>query len=197
MGGVVIDIDFDLTFNAFAQLANKSIEETKQIMADLNIWDQYERGALTDQEFVHTIRKALTLPQTDKEIIVAWNALLLELPKRRIDLVKEINKKYDTYVLSNTSNLHIDGVNKILEQSTGYKDLKDVFGKIYYSYEINRRKPDLDIYEFVLNDAGLKAEETLFLDDNLDNILAAQQVGIQTIHVHPPMCITKYLEGAI
>lgn len=197
MGGVVIDIDFELTFNAFAQLANKSTHETKEIMGELNIWDQYERGALTDQKFIDTIRASLELTQTDEEIIVAWNALLLELPKSRIDLVKEINAKYDTYVLSNTSNIHIEGVNKILEESTGHQDLKEVFGKIYYSYEINRRKPDLDIYEFVLEDAGLKAEETLFLDDNLDNIIAAQKMGIQTIHVHPPICITHYLEGVL
>jgi epoxide hydrolase-like predicted phosphatase len=197
LGGVVIDIDFELTFNAFAQLANKSTHETKEIMGELNIWDQYERGALTDQKFIDTIRASLELTQTDEEIIVAWNALLLELPKSRIDLVKEINAKYDTYVLSNTSNIHIEGVNKILEESTGHQDLKEVFGKIYYSYEINRRKPDLDIYEFVLEDAGLKAEETLFLDDNLDNIIAAQKMGIQTIHVHPPICITHYLEGVL
>lgn len=196
MGGVVIDIDFDLTFSAFADLADKSIDEVKNIMGEINIWDQYERGELTDQEFVDTIRKSLDLKQTDEEIITAWNGLLLELPKRRIDLVKELNTRYDTYVLSNTSNLHIEGVNKILEASTGEKDLKDVFGKIYYSYEINRRKPDLDIYEFVLKDAGLKAEETLFLDDNLDNVLAAQKVGINIIHVDPPTCITHYLKEA-
>jgi epoxide hydrolase-like predicted phosphatase len=197
LGGVVIDIDFDLTFSAFAQLANHPVAQTKKIMSELNIWDRYERGELTDQKFIDIIRESLSLKQSDQEIIVAWNALLLELPKRRIDLVKEINSKYITYVLSNTSNIHIEGVNKILEKSTGEKDLKNVFGKVYYSYEINRRKPDLDIYEFVLEDAGLKAEETLFLDDNLDNILAAQKVGIQTIHVHPPICITKYLENVM
>ena len=196
MGGVVIDIDFDLTFSALSDLAGKSIDEVKKIMGEINIWDQYERGELTDQEFVDTIRKSLDLKQTDEEIITAWNGLLLELPKRRIDLVKELNGRYDTYVLSNTSNLHIEGVNKILEASTGDKDLKDVFGKIFYSYEINRRKPDLDIYEFVLEDAGLKAEETLFLDDNLDNVLAAQKVGIKIIHVDPPTCITHYLKEA-
>ena len=195
LGGVVIDIDFNLTFSAFARLANQSIEETKKVMSDLNIWDRYERGSLTDQDFINIIRESLQLMQTDEEIITAWNALLLELPKKRIDLIKQINTKYNTYVLSNTSNIHIVGVNKILEKSTGENDLKNIFGKIYYSYEINRRKPDLDIYEFVLKDAGLKPEETLFLDDNLDNIGAAKKVGIQTIHVHPPICITHYLKG--
>jgi len=197
LGGVVIDIDFELTFNAFAQLADQPVQETKKIMSELNIWDQYERGSLTDQKFIATIKEALHLTHTTQEIIIAWNALLLELPKRRIDLIKQINSKYNTYVLSNTSNIHIEGVNNILQKNTGHKDLKEVFGKIYYSYEINRRKPDLDIYEFVLKDAGLKAEETLFLDDNLDNILAAKELGIQTIHVHPPICITHYLEGVL
>ncbi len=197
LGGVVIDIDFELTFNAFAQLSPYSLEEVKKIMSELNVWDVYERGTLSDQEFVTTIRKSLKLTQSDEEIIVAWNALLLELPKERIDLVKEINKKYSTYVLSNTSNLHIIGVNDILEKSTGENDLKNVFGKIYYSYEINRRKPDRDIYEFLLKDANIKPEETLFLDDNVDNVLAAQKVGIQTIHVEPPISILHYLKGVL
>ena len=197
LGGVVIDIDFELTFNAFTQLSPYSLEEVKKIMLELNIWDKYERGELSDQSFVDIIRESLKLTQPDEEIIKAWNALLLELPKERIDLVKAINEKYNTYVLSNTSNLHIVGVNKILEKSTGEKGLKDVFGKIYYSYEINRRKPDRDIYEFLLKDANLKPEETLFLDDNLDNILSAQKVGIQTIHVEPPISILHYLEGVL
>ncbi|MDB4835005.1 HAD family phosphatase [Cyclobacteriaceae bacterium] len=197
LGGVVIDIDFELTFKAFATLGNKSLDETKKIMTDLNIWDSYERGEITDQEFINIMRKAMGFSQTDEEIIMAWNALLLELPKERVELIKRLNKSYQTFVLSNTSNLHIQGLNKILKQSSGYDKLHDVMNNtIYFSYEIKRRKPDLDIYEYVLKESNLKAEETVFLDDNLDNILAARKVGIEAIHVEVPETILHYLKDA-
>ncbi len=68
--------------------------------------------------------------------------------------------------------------------------------KIYFSYEINLRKPDFEIYDFIVRDSNLKAEETVFLDDNLQNVKAAEAAGIKSIHVQPPETILEYLKKA-
>ena len=110
--------------------------------------------------------------------------------------IQKLKEKYRIFILSNTSFPHILDVNQILEKATGIDDLKKICEKAYYSYDIGLRKPDLAIYEYVLQDSGLKASETLFLDDNYDNIVAAQHVGIHTIHVQKPISILEYLQNA-
>ena len=130
-------------------------------------------------------------------MIAAWNALLLKIPKERIEFIKELNKKYNTYVLSNTSLYHIIGLNQILKDSSGDLSLHEVMNrKIYFSYEINLRKPDFEIYDFIIRDSNLKAEETVFLDDNLQNVKAAEAAGIKSIHVQAPETILDYLKNA-
>lgn len=197
LGGVVIDIDFELTFKALAELSPYSLNETKKIMGELNIWDIYERGELSDDEFIKTLKKELKITAYNDKVIAAWNALLLQIPKERIDLIRTLNNKHQTYVLSNTSLYHIIGLNQILKESSGDLSLHSVMNNtIYFSYEINRRKPDLDIYEFVIKDANITPSETVFLDDNLDNVLAAREAGLNAIHVEVPETIMHYLKEA-
>ena len=62
--------------------------------------------------------------------------------------------------------------------------LLQVFKKIYYSHEIGWHKPDHEAWEHVIRDAGIRPEETLFLDDNIHNIKASQELGFQAIHIH-------------
>ena len=166
-------------------------------MAELNIWDIYERGELSDVDFIKTLKSELKIDALNDKVIAAWNALLLQIPKERIDLIKRLNEKYQTYVLSNTSLYHIIGVNQILKDSSGDLSLHQVMNNtIYFSYEINRRKPDLDIYEYVIKDASINPAETVFLDDNWDNIVAAREAGLQAIHVDVPETIMHYLKEA-
>lgn len=120
---------------------------------------------------------------------------MLDIPQNRIDKLRELRKKYRLFILSNTSDLHILDVNRILKESTGVDDLKELVEVAYYSYEMELRKPGVAIYNRVLEESNLIASETLFLDDNLDNVLGADKVGLNTIHVtDKDMC--EYLEKA-
>ncbi len=183
LGGVVIDIDFKYTIEALAQLSGKTVEEVHQLSLQDAYYDKYERGHLTNAQFLDLIRKSLAFEAEDEEVIAAWNALLLAIPKERIDLVKKLSENYKVLVLSNTSNYHVLGFNEILKNSTGHASLNEVYHHVYFSYDLGCRKPEARIYEKVLENAGIKAEETLFLDDNYDNIQAAEKLGFKTIHV--------------
>ena len=130
-------------------------------------------------------------------IDVAWNSLLLDLPPERVELLKKLRENYRLFLLSNTSSIHITQVNKILEATTGIEKLDDLFEKVYYSYDMGLMKPDPAIYLQVLKEQGLEAEETLFLDDNADNIAAASKLGIDTIHVQKPVTILDYLKDYV
>ncbi len=193
LGAVIIDIDFDLTTHAFATLAGVSFHEADEKIKKLDVYDIYERGKLSDAQFRDFLRDIFNLNQSDQEIDAAWNALLLELPKERVELVKKISDSKRTFLLSNTSNIHIMETNNILQKSAGVGRLNDMVEKAYFSYEIEMRKPDREIYEYVLQDSGLDPQRTLFVDDNADNIIGANAVGLHTLHLVAPNDIRKAL----
>ena len=194
LGDVILNIDVPVASLSFAELSGKQQEEILTLFKENDLFRKFETGHLDEAGFRNYIREILTFPDwTDEMIDTAWNSLLLDLPPERVDLLKNLRKKYRLFLLSNTSSIHITQVNKILEASTGVKKLDDLFEKVFVSYEMGLMKPDPQIYQDLLDEAGLKAEETLFLDDNLDNIKGAQTLGIATIHVQKPTTILEYL----
>lgn len=198
LGDVIINIDPPRTYQVFANLMNCSLEEAYiQIDDKHSLFNRYDRGEFTDQGFIEEVKKSLQLEKcSDQEIIDAWNALLLDMPSSRIRRIEELAKKYNLYLLSNTTNIHIIEVNNIMERSSGISDLKDLFIKVFYSFDMKMRKPDEEIYTTLLDDLGIAAEESVFLDDTLVNIEAAEALGIKGIHVQKPVTMLDYLKDA-
>lgn len=194
LGDVFINIDPDLTYQAFATLAGLPKETLEKRFDELEVFDRYEKGMLNEAEFITFLIRELNLKVGYETIYQAWNEILLDIPLKRVKLLHKLKEKgYNLYFLSNTSEIHIKEVNAILYRTSGMKDLKDLVIKPYYSYELGMRKPDKRIYEYVLQDAQLTPQKTLFLDDNEDNIKAASTLGIHTILVEKKSDITVYL----
>ena len=197
LGNVIINIDFELTYQALASLTGKDIFEVKKELDETNLWNRYEEGLVSDDVFLKTLYTALELDCSQVELEKAWCAILLDIPQKRIDLIDELRKKYRVFILSNTSDIHIQVINNTIKNQFGQSDLKALVEKAYYSYEMKMRKPGKEIYQTMLHDADILASETLFLDDNLDNIEGAKKCGIHTILVDPQnSCMTEYLKDA-
>lgn len=195
LGGVIINIDVIRTAQAFAKMTGKPLDEVQERIAALNIFYKYEVGELNDESFRELIRGFLEVEINDAEIDKAWNTLLLDIPKERIELLTQLKTKYRLFMLSNTNFIHYKEVENILQKNCGLSSFSEIFEKIYLSYEINYCKPDKQTYEYVLNDKKLLAEDTLFIDDNLSNIEAASLLGINTIHLQPPDTILDIFNG--
>ncbi|QRR01237.1 HAD family hydrolase [Dyadobacter sandarakinus] len=195
LGDVILNIDVPLASQSFAKLSGKEQQEVLAIFKEKEIFRQFETGLLDEASFRNYIREIIHLSDlSDDAVDTAWNSLLLDLPPERVSLIRNLSKSYRLFLLSNTSSIHITQVNKILKASTGIERLEDLFEKVYLSYEMGLMKPDPQIYQQVLDEAGLIAEETLFLDDNADNIAGAATLGIDTIHVQKPLTILEYLK---
>ena len=106
--------------------------------------------------------------------------MLLDLPPARLDLLKKMKNTHRTFLLSNTNEIHIQCFSKSLQQQIGVSDLSDYFEKVYLSYEINLRKPDVEIFKYVLDNNRLNPAETLFIDDSPQHIEGAKKLGIHT-----------------
>lgn len=199
LGDVIIPIDLTAPIRNFAMLANLPEEEVREIWTQHGILNQYETGLIDDDAFRNHVRQLLKskgdTPDrwADEVIDTAWNTVLLDLPVERIERIRELKQNYRLFLLSNTSPIHIRRVNQVL---TGLYQptLEELFERVFYSYDVRLMKPSPDIYRHLLTEAGLKAEETAFFDDNAANIQAATALGIRAVHVQPPMTILDYLK---
>jgi epoxide hydrolase-like predicted phosphatase len=198
LGDVIINIDVPLAAKSFAELTRKPHEEITRLFKDHEVFGLFETGKIDEPGFRNLIRSVIEESHWDDAIIDrAWNSLLLDIPKERIEMLKTLGGKYRLFLLSNTSSIHITEVNEILRREHGVEKLDLLFEKLFLSYEMGVMKPNPAIYHQLLEDAGILAEETLFLDDNTDNIQSAAAIGIHTIHVQKPVSMLDYLKDYV
>ena len=177
------DIFINLDKKLFAEELQKlHISQESEEM--LPILQQYEMGLVSTDKFLTFFEERLSISQ-DK-LKRAWNSILLDFPKERLRFIQNLSesKKYRLFLLSNTNDLHISWIqqNWGMEQ---YNAFKICFEQFYLSHEINLRKPNNNIYEFVLTSNDLEPKETLFIDDTKENTDAAKALGIHIWNLKP------------
>ncbi|MBK5278730.1 MAG: HAD family phosphatase [Bacteroidia bacterium] len=193
LGGVIINLSTQTTANQFAQLGGISVEEVKHRMMESTEFHDYEKGLISDIQFREIVREMLQIGASDSEIDRCWNAMLLDIPLERIQLLERIRDKYRIFLLSNTNEIHLTCFTGIVKKVTGKSSLDLYFEKAYYSHRMKMRKPDRAIYEVVLAENNLNPLHTIFLDDNLLNLKGAEHCGIKTFHVqHPDLIFTLF-----
>jgi putative hydrolase of the HAD superfamily len=180
LGGVIMNISYQKTLDAFKQIGINNIEELYTQMEQTELFDLFDKGLITPHDFRDSIRQYSPIGLTDGDIDMAWNDMFLDLPKVRLDLLQSVKNHYNTFLLSNTNAIHIEYFNQLLNREFGLKDFSNFFHKIYYSYEIKMRKPDPDPFMLIVNENGLKVEETLFIDDSIQHIVTAHSLGIHS-----------------
>jgi putative hydrolase of the HAD superfamily len=139
--------------------------------------------------FYDEFRSTTNTTLSNDQIKDAWNALLLNFRNESINALPGLRNKYKLYVLSNTNEIHLQEFQKRFAIEMNLSSFDDLFDATYYSHRIGFRKPNADAFQFVLEKHQLIAEETLFIDDSINNIETAQQLGLQTIHLLPQMKI--------
>ncbi len=183
LGGVILDINLQSTLKKFYDLGFPALLMQYPFSMNTDLFFKYETGKMKVDQFRDEIRKVSGVDVSDEVFDEAWNSMLVRIPVERTELLMALAKRYALYMLSNTSDLHAPVFEKMFEETARMK-MHNLFTKIYYSHEIGYLKPDLEAWEYVINDAGIKPEETLFLDDSIQNIKASQELGFQAIHIH-------------
>ena len=193
LGGVLVDLDFKAAINGLQEAGFANVKEQLQAFDRDGIFQKFELGEMTADEFRSAIRENSTVALTDEEVDNLWNLMLLEIPREKLELILELRGKYMVYLLSNTNSIHWDYVCKNAFNYRGFR-VEDYFEETFLSYKMHLAKPDKAIFEKVLSDANLLAEETLFIDDSEANCKAAQEVGIHAHHYHVGDDLNKIFE---
>ena len=193
LGGVLVDLDFKGAINGLQLAGFANVKEQLQAFDRDGIFQKFELGEMSADEFRTAIRENSTVELTDEEVDNLWNAMLLEIPREKLELILDLRGKYMVYLLSNTNSIHWDYVCKNAFNYRGFR-VKDYFEETFLSYEMHLAKPDKAIFEKVLQDANLLPEETLFIDDSEANCKAAEEVGIHAHHYHIGDDLSKVFE---
>nr|WP_225986564.1 HAD family phosphatase [Rufibacter sp. LB8] len=197
MGGVILNIDYAKSTDALRQFAAQDTQVDFSQKAQSELFDLLETGDITPQEFRDGLRQEYGLTATDEQLDQAWNSMLLDIPAERIKLLRELGKHYRLFLLSNTNAIHLIAFNEIVANSFQIPSLDELFEKPYYSHMVRKRKPGTEVFEHILKENKLRAEETLFIDDSIQHIEGAQQLGLQTLHLAPPLTINQALKEAL
>jgi len=182
LGGVILDLNVNATLEAFLHMGfpKELLNYPENFYTD--VFYNYETGKTTSTEFRDSIREMTKVNFTNEDFDRAWNSMLARVPLKRISMLRTLSKKFNLYMLSNTSPLHIERFEQMFRDTAGFP-LTDVFTQCFYSFERGQHKPDREAFEDVLITAKIKAEETLFLDDNIHNVKAAKELGFNVIHI--------------
>ncbi|MFZ4706377.1 MAG: HAD family hydrolase [Bacteroidales bacterium] len=180
LGGVLIDLDISRTGSAFSALGISEPSNETEILSRSAIYSGLETGEVSPRDFRNAIRDISTDVLPDTAIDNAWNAMLLDFPATRKDLLLQLGKNYRLFLLSNSNVIHYQFYTERFRRAYGF-EMDSLFEKAYYSFEMHLHKPEQDIFLKLLADSSLHANKTLFIDDSLENIKTAATLGF-TVH---------------
>jgi putative hydrolase of the HAD superfamily len=189
-GGVITDLHLDSTRNAFLELGLTIFDESVPHDPHNDLFIPFEIGKISPDVFRNRIRSYSSKPISDNDIDEAWNALLGDLPAERWRILEKAAGQFRTFLLSNTNAIHRPYYYGLIKKKYGTNGYAHLFEKTYFSYELGMRKPNPDIFRYVLKDAGIDPAETLFIDDFIENVQTAHLLGFQTVHLKAPLTLT-------
>lgn len=180
-GGVLIDLDVTRTFNAMSGVLEMDVNK-ELFHQHKGLFEDYEGGQISTETFLWRFQYMSKKVPNAAEVIRAWNAMIVGWNPEKLKFLNEISQKYNTFLLSNTNEVHLQWIRRDLKNNHNISDFDSrFFKKTYYSHLLRMRKPNAEIFEFVLRDAGIEKSETVFIDDMIENIEVAKNLGLHTI----------------
>lgn len=197
LGGVILNLDMAATINGFQALGASSFTSVYTQLKQHGLFDEFDKGLISEQAFHSAFNQLTGLNLSFPAFEQVWNNMLLDFPEHRLLFLKELKPNYRTFLLSNTNDTHIRAFEAQLFSQWQLPNLEPLFEKAYYSCRLGMRKPDADIFRFVLDTNGLKAGETLFIDDSPQHVEGAKACGIKSILLLPGQDITQIVPSIL
>lgn len=197
LGGVILDIDETVVYKELEKMGIKTSElaHSKEF---IEIMSKFDTGIYTAPTFRKRMKALLGLEKmTDEKFDSIWNAMLLDIPRERVEAIEKVKKHYKIFLMSNTNVIHYDLYVRDLQLRFGYNEFDELFDKSYFSFAEHLEKPDPRFFELILDHEGLLPEETLFIDDTEKNINIAKSLGINTYHISREELVRNLFENGI
>jgi FMN phosphatase YigB (HAD superfamily) len=184
LGGVILDLhpeaDVLKSFSRFGLKLEAYVAAKPSFQV---LFEDFNSGRIAASDFRQAVKKLMNFSLSDADFDSCWQSRLGSIPPQRLEQLTALKAQgYRLFLLSNTDLIHLQALGF---EPTSVKEpalFKEIFEKEYYSPFLGRCKPDLAVFQRVLEDSQLRADETLFIDDLQENIQAAQRLGMQVLH---------------
>ncbi len=186
LGGVLIDIDYQATENAFVRLGVSDFQDQYTQFQQNQLFDHFETGQISAQHFINKLLPITQKGTSPNEIVHAWNAMIGGFPDEKILLLERLSEKQRIALLSNTNELHMVQVKRSWEKASSLS-FESLFEQVFLSHEIQQRKPDVATFHWVCEQLDVIPEKVLFIDDSPQHIAGASSAGLQTHFYENPV----------
>ena len=180
---MILNLNYSKTEDEFKKIGVLNFKEFYSQKKQTLLFDDFEKGKIKPEEFISSFKESENLKIKEIDFINAWNAMLLEIPIEKLQFIDGLKKDYKIILLSNTNEIHIKKFEDDLKKNNMLEQFYKCFDKIYYSSRMGKRKPEENCFNQVLEENGLIAENTLFIDDSIQHIEGAKKAGIKTFHL--------------
>ncbi len=189
LGGVIIDIDFSRAFRAWQPISTLSLDKIAERFTFDVPYQRHERGEITAAAYFEHLRSSLSLSGDDARVLEGWNSIYIgEIPET-MALIRSARKDLPCHAFTNTNAVHQAA------WSAQFPSVRRLFGRIFASHEIGRRKPEREAFEHIGSTLGVRLDSIMFFDDLLENVEGARSAGLQAVHVRSPRDVRHALEA--
>jgi glucose-1-phosphatase len=182
LGNVLYDIRYENIAEVFKTYGITNFEDMYGKMGQVEEIDLFEEGKISPAQFRDFIRTLTTIPLTDNQIDHAWNAIMVDIPMERVQMLIRLKDKYKLYLYSNTNQINCENFERYVVNKFGYNIFETLFIKAYYSHTLHIKKPKPEGFSAILKEQNLNPDETIFIDDLERHIKGAQAAGFRTYH---------------
>lgn len=179
LGKVLVDFDFERVFKRLTQSSPYSLSHIQRYFEHNPLWEVFEEGKLSPQQFVAHVTKELQLKLPEAAFVEIWSDIFWENTPV-VELMRRVRlNRYPVYIISNVNAIHLAHIQR------RFSVLQEV-DYVVASCEVGIRKPAPGIYQQALDHAQVKPQAAVFIDDTLGHVEAARQLGIHGIHYQEP-----------
>lgn len=180
-GNVLVNLDEQATMEALMAVLDP---EKMSDFFEMALFP-FEKGEISEEAFFNRLQRRSKQILEGEYYYTAWNQMILDFPENRIQMLRELRSKYRLLLMSNINITHLRYIKRMLQLHNQNPEFENLFDKVYLSFECGMRKPELEFFNFILQQENILAEECLFIDDRKENIETAIQLGIKS-HLHNP-----------
>lgn len=202
LGGVILDINMQKALDGFAALGLPQNELRFDVGETADLMHHYQLGHFTTDEFCKLVAAKCNPGTTPEQVANAWNSICIGIPERKLNAIKALKQRAKVYLLSNTNDLHWQ---YCLDHwfNAGGNRCEDFFDKVFLSQDLHLEKPHAEIFEHVIKSigavrgtetSGVVTTDTIFFDDNIDNVNAAKKCGIHAVQITPDFDWVEYFK---
>jgi putative hydrolase of the HAD superfamily len=180
LGKVLISFDNSIFYNKIAEHSPFDVQEiAARVNVHSDIAQAFDTGRITPRGFYEKALEVLQVTLGYEDFFALYNDVFTLNPEV-VATLNRLKPKYRMVMLSNTDVMRFGFIKDRFPEVL-------LFDEYVLSYEVGRTKPHRRVYEIAVDKSEVSPNECLFIDDRQENIEAARQLGIQTIH---------YLEGS-